>query len=82
MVGKAPVTPTTSGTIERSTGHWTIYADVCHSTRPEGKQPDLFLAEVIANDWVYRQLRTYEYGGLRAFVERTAASGSGLAPSG
>ena len=49
-----------------------IYADVCHLTRPEDKAPEQFLAELIGNDWVYRQLRTYEYGGLRAFLAHTA----------
>ena len=49
-----------------------VHADVCHCVTPEGKPAELFVAEVIGTDWVYRQLRTYEYGGLAAFLHGSA----------
>lgn len=54
---------------ERALSTW----DDAALLRESRQGPDMLVARVMAYDWIYQQLRTYEYGGLRDFVHHVAA---------
>lgn len=49
----------------------TVYRDV-EPDRPRGRKPETFVGEVMAMDWMCRQLALYEMGGLAGYLETMA----------
>jgi hypothetical protein len=79
---------TATGEIQRSALDYTVrmfYADRIEEAYLTGGDPVQVLAHVAGESWLYRQLCTYELGGLESFVDElataTLASHGGLARS-
>ena len=66
---------TESGFITRAAIDYTIqmfYDEQMEATYDAGRDPVEILKKVLGESWIYRQLCTFEFGGLREFLDRIA----------